>query len=433
MRVNSGSSRPLYPGHIIRIGDDIDWEQLRKEDEARAAGRPVLASEAVEKELETLSIRQRKEQGSSEANGAEIAEEPETKKNADAATDQEELKAPVGTESPRRSRLDRLMHAETVDLDEVRKVSWGGVPAEWRPAVWKVLLGHVPSNAARRIEILDRKRKEYREAVEQHYASTDDLRDDQQQSMLKQIVVDIPRTSPGQALFQIPEVQSALERVLYVWATRHPASGYVQGMNDLVTPFFFVFLSEFVDTERRSDILTWTSLDHLDNSSEALSNSEADAYWCLTSLLSGIQDYYTFAQPGIQRRVHYLRDLIGRVDQPLRAHLDEEGLDFLQFAFRWMNCLLMRELPFPLIIRIWDTYLAEPEGFATFHVYVCAALLSHYRDELIAMDFQDLVMFLQHLPTEEWGEKELQVLLSQAYTWKSIFGSSPSHLHKGRL
>ena len=35
-----------------------------------------------------------------------------------------------------------------------------------------------------------------------------------------------------------------MERVLFIWAIRHPASGYVQGMNDLVTPFLHVFLSE---------------------------------------------------------------------------------------------------------------------------------------------------------------------------------------------
>ena len=39
-------------------------------------------------------------------------------------------------------------------------------------------------------------------------------------------------------------VQRALERILYIWALRHPASGYVQGLNDLVTPFLAVFLSE---------------------------------------------------------------------------------------------------------------------------------------------------------------------------------------------
>ena len=37
-----------------------------------------------------------------------------------------------------------------------------------------------------------------------------------------------------------------LERILYVWAIRHPASGYVQGINDLATPFFQVFLSSYI-------------------------------------------------------------------------------------------------------------------------------------------------------------------------------------------
>lgn len=28
---------------------------------------------------------------------------------------------------------------------------------------------------------------------------------------------------------------------------RHPASGYVQGINDVVTPFIVVFLSEYIE------------------------------------------------------------------------------------------------------------------------------------------------------------------------------------------
>ena len=30
---------------------------------------------------------------------------------------------------------------------------------------------------------------------------------------------------------------------------------------------------------------------------------------------------------------------------------------------RWMNNLLLRELPLQATIRLWDTYLAEPDGF----------------------------------------------------------------------
>ena len=40
-------------------------------------------------------------------------------------------------------------------------------------------------------------------------------------------------------------------------------------------------------------------------------------------------------------------------------HLEKEGLQFIQFAFRWVNCLLLREVPFALAVRLWDTYLAE--------------------------------------------------------------------------
>ena len=46
-------------------------------------------------------------------------------------------------------------------------------------------------------------------------------------------------------LSNLPTAQEIFERILYIWAIRHPASGYVQGINDLVTPFFLVFLEEY--------------------------------------------------------------------------------------------------------------------------------------------------------------------------------------------
>lgn len=37
---------------------------------------------------------------------------------------------------------------------------------------------------------------------------------------------------------------------------------------------------------------------------------EADCYWCLSKLLDGIQDHYTDAQPGIQRTVFKVKELV---------------------------------------------------------------------------------------------------------------------------
>ena len=37
-------------------------------------------------------------------------------------------------------------------------------------------------------------------------------------------------------------------------------------------------------------------------------------------------------------------------------------------------------------------------------------------------------MFLQKLPTENWTEKDMELLLSEAFMWKSLFHESPNHL-----
>ena len=134
----------------------------------------------------------------------------------------------------------------------------------------------------------------------------------------------------------------SLERILYVWAIRHPASGYVQGINDLVCPFFQVFLSAYIGehltirSPSTSDLLailpflkissrcTLTLARVADTDPElfdvshlpstVLSAIEADTFWCLSKLLDGIQDNYISHQPGIQRLVRRMGELVKRID-----------------------------------------------------------------------------------------------------------------------
>lgn len=49
----------------------------------------------------------------------------------------------------------------------------------------------------------------------------------------------------------------------------------------------------------------------------------------------------------------------GQITAPLAAHLEAQNVEFMQFAFRWMNCLLMREISVQNTIRMWDTYLVN--------------------------------------------------------------------------
>lgn len=55
-----------------------------------------------------------------------------------------------------------------------------------------------------------------------------------------------------------------------------------------------------------------------------------------------------------------------------------------------------------------------------------------WSDKLQKLDFQEMVMFLQHLPTHNWTHQELEMVLSRAYMWHSMFNSSPSHLASWR-
>uniref|UniRef100_A0A4X1W786 TBC1 domain family member 22A n=2 Tax=Sus scrofa TaxID=9823 RepID=A0A4X1W786_PIG len=322
------------------------------------------------------------------------------------------------------SRLDKfrqLLGGPNTDLEELRKLSWSGVPKPVRAVTWKLLSGYLPANVDRRPATLQRKQKEYFAFIDHYY---DSRNDEVHQDTYRQIHIDIPRMSP-EALVLQPKVTEIFERILFIWAIRHPASGYVQGMNDLVIPFFVVFLCEHTDDE---------DVDTADVSrvpEDVLRNVEADTYWCLSRLLDGIQDNYTFAQPGIQMKVKMLEELVRRIDEQVHRHLDQHEVRYLQFAFRWMNNLLMREVPLRCTIRLWDTYQSEPEGFAHFHLYVCAAFLVRWRKEILEeKDFQELLLFLQNLPTAHWGDEDISLLLAEAYRLKFAFADAPNHYKK---
>lgn len=324
------------------------------------------------------------------------------------------------------SKVDKfqlLLEASVLNLDELRQLSWSGVPAKLRSVTWRLLSEYLPANLERRQPALERKRLDYWNLVKQYY---DVERDEGFQDTYRQIHIDIPRMSPLISLFQQTTVQLIFERILYIWAIRHPASGYVQGMNDLVTPFFLVFLQEAVP------IQAWQDLENYDVASlskEQRDIIEADSFWCLSKFLDGIQDNYIFAQLGIQHKVNQLKELIQRIDAPLHQHLHQHGVDYLQFSFRWMNNLLTREIPLHCTIRLWDTYLAESDRFASFQLYVCAAFLLRWRRHLLLQpDFQGLMLMLQNLPTQNWTDSEIGVLVAEAYKLKFTFADAPNHL-----
>lgn len=240
---------------------------------------------------------------------------------------------------------------------------------------WQLLLGYLPVNSERRVATLEKKRREYLDGVAREFpqdfsaqmqrknglprpasappvSAGQGRREDE--AIWHQISIDVPRTNPHLELYGYEATQRSLERILFLWAKKHPASGYVQGINDLVTPFWQVFLGTYI-----TDLNIESGMDPGQLPKPVLDAVEADSYWCLTKLLDGIQDNYIVNQPGIHKQVGALRDLVERIDAGLVKHLESEGLEFMQFSFRWVNCLLMREVSIKNTIRMWDTYIVS--------------------------------------------------------------------------
>lgn len=282
------------------------------------------------------------------------------------------------TRISRINKFKRILQSSTISLPDLRSAAWSGVPEEVRAMTWQLLLGYLPPQSERRVVTLDRKRKEYLDGVKQAFgegsaasrsgtspglaglASNPPVTSGRgrglDEALWHQISIDVPRTNPHLPLYQYEATQRSLERILYVWALRHPASGYVQGINDLATPFWQVFLAVYI-----TDPNIERGMDPGQLPKQVLDAVEADTFWCLSKLLDGIQDNYIVLQPGIHRQVTALRDLTARIDERLAKHFEAENVEYMQFSFRWMNCLLMRELSMRSVIRMWDTYLVSLE------------------------------------------------------------------------
>lgn len=157
------------------------------------------------------------------------------------------------------SQFEKLLSMDNVDVNALRKLAWNGIPAKFRADVWQILLGYLPSNKQRRSATLSRRRTEYTELLTTYFNAPQTDRTHQDEENHSQILLDLPRTSPNVAFFQQPLVVKAMERILYVWSVRHPASGYVQGMNDLLTPLMLVTIQPFVEDPLRCDVASLSS------------------------------------------------------------------------------------------------------------------------------------------------------------------------------
>ncbi len=87
------------------------------------------------------------------------------------------------------------------------------------------------------------------------------------------------------------------------------------------------------------------------------------------------------------------------MDKDLYEHLSVHGAknnaDLIHFTcFEWVTCLLVRQFNLDLVLRLFDTYITDEEGFQMFNTYVCATLFLKWAGKLKKLEFMELMVFL---------------------------------------
>jgi len=172
-----------------------------------------------------------------------------------------------------------------------------------------------------------------------------------------------------------------VERILFLYAKLNPGQGYVQGMNEIIGPIYYVFAT--------------------DSNSEWKGHAEADCFFCFTNLMSDIRDFFIKtlddSTTGIKMMMVKLDKMLESRDVQVFNVLQTQGIKMPYFAFRWLSLMLSQEFSLPDVLSLWDALLTD-QTRCDLLMDVCLAMLKIIRKDLLSNDFATNMKLLQNYP-----------------------------------
>jgi len=183
-----------------------------------------------------------------------------------------------------------------------------------------------------------------------------------------------------------------VQRILFLYAKLNPGQSYVQGMNEIIGPIYYVFAS--------------------DPNNEWKEYAEADCFFCFTNLMADIRDFFIKtldeAESGINGMMLRFMRKIKSIDSKVEARLVDQDIKPQYFSFRWLTLMLSQEFALPDVLRIWDSVLSD-ETRSDFLIDVCTAMVLVVREDILTNDFAENMKLLQNFPP-----MDIHVILSKA-------------------
>ena len=212
------------------------------------------------------------------------------------------------------------------------------------------------------------------------------------------IAKDVHRTHPSYSFFTQGTTYDVMKRMLFIFAKLNPGVSYIQGMNEVLAPLYYTFMT---DTVKNSDIYpAGFSIEPIHDFDQP-DNVEADTFWCFMQLMGEIRDWFIptldKSQSGINAYIDKFNGILVRQDPALAEHLDLLSIDPKFYCFRWITTLLSREFVLPDTVRLWDSLLSDRKRF-DFLIFICCAMVIRIRKTLLGYDFGQALKLLQRYP-----------------------------------
>ena len=170
-------------------------------------------------------------------------------------------------------------------------------------------------------------------------------------------------------------------RILFIYSTFFPDISYVQGMNEIIAPIYYIF--SFDKTYGVE-----TNIDYI----------EADTFWTFNSLMNQIKDNFNHEKDnekmGITSRIKKLKKMLQILDLQLFEHFEKFKVEYYTFAYRWFILFFSQEFLMIDILRLWDYLFAPNDKFLNCY-FVSLAVFELKRDELLVSDLSGILSNLK--------------------------------------
>lgn len=274
------------------------------------------------------------------------------------------------------------------DVETLKKIIFhGGIQAEVRPIIWKLLLHydlwedtHVQreDRRSRKTDDYFRMKRQWLSFSEQQENNFSDYRDRK-----CQIEKDVKRTDRNLEYFEGEDNPNLikLQNILMTYIMYNFDLGYVQGMSDLLAPILM------------------------------LMENEEDAFWCFVGFMDKVFHNFDIDQAGMKRQLKDVNSLLAYTSPKLYNYFVEHQSENMYFCFRWLLVWFKREFSNQDILSLWEVLFTDLPC-KNFHLFIALAILDEESFIFMENNFE-FNEILKHI-NELSGNIDLNKILTKA-------------------